>query len=536
VQGPVGEVGGAADETLGALRSVPPATTRRLVAAALFVVAVAVRFWGIGWGMPARYDLHPDETEHVMSHALAVSLADPDPKFLNYPSFLIYLIAVTNGLLSRLGWVGEVWQAHVIARSIVALFGSLTVPAAYWLATWMDASPLGPVLAGLWVALLPLHVWESHFAVTDVVMTFWIVVALGLSARIVRRGGDWRAFAAVGAVIGFGIASKYTAALVGLSPLVAAVLARPLEVRLSHLVALGAGAAVCAFVGTPFSFIHPRQLLDAMAFEYEHVHSLHYGFSLPASGWQYHKYVYELFAGFPFSLGFALWASAAAGTLWAVASMRRTFVPVFAFAIVFFAILGGWTFTPLRYQLPVVVVGAVFAGLWQGAWLSSGSRPRRALAAAAVLATLGYTTIFTLQTTDRFRHDTRIEAARWLDETLKPGTRLLVCGYRPYLAAPTRPEISVTFVNEAWISRLQERSDFDVVEISGLHYWRHERHQHHAFFPAYERFRHGGTGFRLVKRFEADFLNRDLYRRLDPMFAGYFVSPTLEFYERGGGA
>jgi hypothetical protein len=33
-----------------------------------------------------------------------------------------------------------------------------------------------------------------------------------------------------------------------------------------------------------------------------------------------------------------------------------------------------------------------------------------------------------------------------------------------------------------------------------------------------------------VKRFEADFINKRLYTRLDPMFEGYFVSPTLEFY------
>ena len=36
-----------------------------------------------------------------MSHALAISLADPDPHFLNYPSFLIYLIAIANGALTR---------------------------------------------------------------------------------------------------------------------------------------------------------------------------------------------------------------------------------------------------------------------------------------------------------------------------------------------------------------------------------------------------------------------------------------------------
>ncbi|MGH7899123.1 MAG: hypothetical protein ACREQQ_14300 [Candidatus Binatia bacterium] len=35
-----------------------------------------------------------------------------------------------------------------------------------------------------------------------------------------------------------------------------------------------------------------------------------------------------------------------------------------------------------------------------------------------------------------------------------------------------------------------------------------------------------------MKRFDGEFLNRSFYRRLDPMFAGYFVSPTVEFYAK----
>ncbi|HSD10440.1 MAG TPA: glycosyltransferase family 39 protein [Candidatus Binatia bacterium] len=502
------------------------------IAAGLLVLAAAVRFWGIYWGAPERIDLHPDEMQHVMSHALAVSLLDPDPKFLNYPSFLIYLIALANGVLARLGLVTAPWQSYVTARSIVATFGALTVPAAFWLAMELTGSFPGAALAALWVALLPLHVWESHFAVTDVVMTFWIFIALAASVRLLRSG-EPRDYAFTGAAIGFGIASKYTAALVGIAPLVASLLARrPIDSKLKGLFALVAAALVCSFVGTPFSFLHFGQFLAAMAYENDHVHSLHYGFSLPAAGWQYRKYVYELCAGFPFSFGFALYASAIAGTVWALVHLRRELVVLLSFAIPFFLILGHWTFTPLRYQMPVVLVGAILAGLWQGDWIQSASAVRRTVAWLAVVVTVVYTTIFSFQTTDRLRHDTRTEAAHWLDETLKPGERLLLCGYSPYLAIPTDRRIVVNAVNEVWIGKLASRTDFDLVEITAMHYWRHQRHRHPAFEPAYHRFRAGETGFRLVKSFDADFLNRDLYRRLDPMFAGYFISPTLEFYAR----
>jgi Dolichyl-phosphate-mannose-protein mannosyltransferase len=502
------------------------------VAAALFAVGASLRFWGIYWGMPVRIDLHPDEVEHVMAHALAVSWSDPDPHFLNYPSLLIYLIALGNGALTRLGLIHAPWQSYLLARSIVALFGAATAPAAFWLGIELGGSLLAAALAGLWVTVLPLHVWESHFAVTDVVMTFWIIVALAASVRLLRHGevGD---HLLVGAAIGLAIASKYTAALVGISPCIATALARrPMAVSLRNLVALGLAALVFCFFATPFTFLHFSQFREAMAYEYEHVHSLHYGFSLPAAGWQYHKYLYELVAGFPFSLGLALYGSAVAGAVWALSSPRRGTAVVLGFVVPFFAILGHWTFTPLRYMLPVLVVGAVFAGLWQVSWIESQQRTRQAIGATVAVLAFAYTAAFTVSTTARLRHDTRIEAAHWLDATLAPGTRLLICGFSPYMAIPTDPRIRVIPVNEVWISRLAGRTDFDVVEISSMHFWRYERHHQPAFDPAYRSFRHGERGFHLVKAFAADFLNRDFYRRLDPMFAGYFVSPTIEFYSR----
>jgi len=501
----------------------------------LFLLAAALRFFGLWWGAPERVDLHPDEMEHVMRHALSISLADPDPHFLNYPSLLIYLIAILNGALTRLGWVTEPWQSYIVARAIVASFGAATAPAVFWLVSELTGSVLAAMLSGLWLALLPLHVWESHFAVTDVVMTFWIVVVLALSVRLLHRDGV-RDYGLTGAAIGLAVASKYTAALVVVSPLVASLLAaRPVSASLIGLAVLGIAALFFCFLGTPFTFLHFWQFRQAMAFEYDHVHSLHYGFSLPAVGWQYHKYVYELCAGFPFSLGFALYGSAVAGSVWVLWNLRRENVVVLVFAASFFAILAHWTFVPLRYQLPVLVVGTALAGMWQAAWLESASRTQQALAAATVLVTGLYTAVFVVQTTARLRHDTRIEAAHWLDQTLRPGQRLLFCGYSPYLAIPSDPRIIVDAVNEAWISHLTDRHAVDLVEISSMHYWRHERHQHPAFAPEYRRFRAGEKGFRLVKRFDADFLNRELYRRLDPMFAGYFISPELEFYARDDG-
>jgi hypothetical protein len=85
-----------------------------------------------------------------------------------------------------------------------------------------------------------------------------------------------------------------------------------------------------------------------------------------------------------------------------------------------------------------------------------------------------------------------------------------VAGFRPYMARPTDPRTVVNSGNElSDLAARPPRDDFDLVEISSLHFWRYERHRHRAFHPAF-----------LVKAFETDFLNCEFYRHLAPMFAG----------------
>ena len=59
-----------------------------LLLAGIVALGAAVRIWGLMWGLPSRSDLHPDEHDYVIRHALEVSFARPDPGFINYPSFL----------------------------------------------------------------------------------------------------------------------------------------------------------------------------------------------------------------------------------------------------------------------------------------------------------------------------------------------------------------------------------------------------------------------------------------------------------------
>jgi len=497
---------------------------------AILLFAGAIRFYGIYWGAPERIDLHPDECEYVMGHALSLSLHDLDPHFLNYPTFLMYLIAGANGVFKEMGWIHDPWQSYLIGRAIVASFGALTALAAFLLAMELGSGLLGASLAGIWLALLPLHAWESHTATTDIPMAFWITMGLYASARLLhhRKAID---FIMVGALIGFATASKYTAALLAVAPVAAMVAGHaPWRIALKNLTLAAATALLCAFIATPYSFLHLQQTLAAMAYENVHVHGGHFGFStLSGHGIQYHPYAYELLAGWPFSMGIALYASSLCGLVWILLHPTPKRAVILTFFFVFFGLIGSWTFTPLRYSIPVLILMAIFAGMWQEDWIRSRQKWKRIIAAAMIAGTAIYTSIFTFETDRRFRHDTRVTAQHWLDQTMKPGQHLLLCGYHYYQAIPGNPDILTTTRRQDFIARPNDLNPFDLIEISSLFYDRYERNPTNIMHYAYAHFRHTDE-FHLIKRFSADFINKDFYTHLDPMFESYFISPTLEFY------
>ncbi|MFH0909234.1 MAG: glycosyltransferase family 39 protein [bacterium] len=513
---------------------------------AVFALAVGLRFWGLGWGMPDRIDLHPDEHDYVVGHALEVAHnvnlvmkgAEPftiktlDPMFLNYPSFLIYLTALIYGLLHQLGILVAQWQAYVVGRAISACFGAATVLAAMLMAREAGANKTGQLLAALWMALLPLNVWESHVAVTDVTMTFWVACTLWASMRLVRTG-RWRDYVMAGAFLGLSVGSKYTAAMTVVAVVAGVFLSgRPMKNTIPGLAAAAAVAVAACFVVTPYSFIRLGDVLKAMAYEHHHTTGHHFGFCLPAKGPQYHRYLYQVVAAWPFCLGIALYAAAVAGTIWGALRLNRARAVLLVFGAVFFGVTGHWNFVPLRYYLPLLTVAVVFAGMWLGAWLEADSAWRRRLGGAAMLVTLVYTLVFTFQTTGRFEDDTRMQAGRWLDETCRPGTSLLTCGWERYMGMPGNERaVKVRRGDEKSFWPELERRRFDVIEISSLHYDRHYRHDNRTYAKKYDALRDPAGPFRLAAKFESSFINRDVYGRLDPMFRGYFVSPTLEFYE-----
>jgi hypothetical protein len=154
----------------------------------VFAVALSLRVYGLRYGLPAVYN--PDEVA-IMSRALAFAKWDFNPHNFLYPSFYFYtlfawegltaLLAVATRSLASFGafqreFFVDPTRVFVAGRLLTALLGAATVVATGVLGSRVSSWFAGAV-AALLLAVVPLHVLNSHYVKHDVPVTFLIVLA-----------------------------------------------------------------------------------------------------------------------------------------------------------------------------------------------------------------------------------------------------------------------------------------------------------------------------------------------------------------------
>ena len=494
--------------------------------------ALVLRGYGLQWGLPGRFDLNPDE-ETVLEIIGRMGWQNLDPGQYFYGEFFYEACLLARGLLRGL-WPSIGDPALVLAyRGVSVLFGTATLAALYLLLRRIAPTGPAPLLGAALLAVMPLHVWDSHFAVTDVTLTFWMTATVTAAVWAYERP-SWGRFAVASALAGVATGTKFNGAFAAVAIALAAVAACwERRLRLRQLVAWGAlgltVALLALFVASPHMFLQWDASWRAFMREFNRVGIPHYS-GLGAPGWQYRPYVYQLGAAFPFSFGVALYGAVLAGLVYCAARWRPVLLIPFGYAVVYLAIVGRWQYVPIRYYLPVEPVLLLAPALALAAGLTAPAPRVRWGTAAGLIAVLGYTLAFTVSTTARFTDDTRLQAERWLRPLAEDGSTILTVGARWYLPDPRGPGVTRLLRYGAMPREVKHRRP-DYVVLTSLHYLRSYRRQD-ANVALWETVRRGELPYRLERRFRAEYLNWRFYTKLDPLFEGYFVSPTIEVYRR----
>jgi hypothetical protein len=151
---------------------------------------------------------------------------------------------------------------------LAALFGALTVPVVFEIARRIGGWRAGLVAAGI-LAILPVHVLYSQRARVDSLSVLLTAVGMLALHRLAERGRR-RDFISAGVMIGLATAANYTAVVLGVAYLGAAILVRKRSTSsaLARSIALGVGAGVVVFALTnPYFSLTPAAAVRNVIFQ-----------------------------------------------------------------------------------------------------------------------------------------------------------------------------------------------------------------------------------------------------------------------------
>ncbi len=443
--------------------------------AAILLVGVAVRFWGISFGLP--YTAAPDEPTHFLIGLRIFKNGDLHPHWLNYPSLMFYLNALALIPYYFVNKAFGIFQSpadipypeivtmgvgylqapseFLLSRGLSALLGAASIYLVYRVAQDLIPIPLAPfplsqrnagrggrglgvrgevaLLAALFLAISPAHVNLSHLIRPDVYAVFFALVTFFFAQRILRDPRPHNYFlAAVGA--GLSISSKYNMPLIVI-PIAAAHFIhfgmegwRRKEIYLAALVS-----------GVTFFATSPYVLLDFPLFQ------AGFGFEVYSQGIGGHAgtegNTFRWYLNFLATSEGAIALAALAQAVRILWTRTKEGLFLLAFPLTYFLFINQFIVRNDRTILPMLPFVHLLAAIFLvdlAAWIANRARlPRRAalavsLALAALMAFVPATQTLAANTR-LMQADARDSARVWLVANLPAGTRIATEAYTPYL-------------------------------------------------------------------------------------------------------
>ncbi|HJR59047.1 MAG TPA: glycosyltransferase family 39 protein [Vicinamibacterales bacterium] len=396
----------------------------------IIVLGGFLRLFGIWFGLPYPY-ARPDEDVATRKAIELLTSGDLNPHFFHWPSLTFYVFGAIYALAGLVKGVASgqaslaLHEQILLARVAVAVAGTATLFVLFRIGRRVADEGTGLLAAGL-LAVAILHVRESHFAMTDVLMTLFLTISLLLLLRAVDEGDDkaslvW--FAASGLIGGLAASTKYSGAAIvaALLPIIVSRTSRSLVSRRAWLPVIAFGGCFAgAFVATsPYIVLDFHAFLDGFRFTFGHLAA---GQNVDLGrGWVYH-----LTHSLPFGAGVPTFAAAIVGSVIMARHHRTHWSVLGSFAAVFFFLIGAGYLVFFRYVLPLLPIVCLAAAV--GIRHAASSLVRRtslslATSLGILIAIIAGPGLVNSMWFDLLlaRTDSRVVAARWLETNLRPG-------------------------------------------------------------------------------------------------------------------
>lgn len=430
--------------------------------AGIGVVAILLRVINITPSFPYIAYIDEGHVLHPVMHLLRERTWDPGS--YGYPPATFYILAVAEQIASPVakaitghslvnempvpGFSGVPDRIYdlvgpplllIVARLVMLLFGVGTVLFTALLARTLFGSAVAEC-AALVAAVCPAFVFRGSFVMVDTATTFWVSVALFLSARIFlvdraepdrtssRSGASLFLVALSGFVSALSVASKYSAAVIVPLAASATILgAATMTKKLRRSAAFVSGAAIGVLAGAPtfvFRFIPVKHALEEQTNFYK---------SLTAGK----TYLWQSLQSYELGIPMLLCALGGMALLLLSHRHRLPAAAWLAFATLWTLPLLRFPFQPLRNLVPlfpVLCIAAAYFIVKAFEWRSNGGGALAGSALGLVSITLlliSFVKGFLLIESSQVWKDSRVEAVDWLARHARGWDKVLI---RPELA------------------------------------------------------------------------------------------------------
>lgn len=424
--------------------------------ALILLIALGLRVWGIGFGLPNLE--HPDEDAVLMPALQMVKTGDLEPQRMEYGTFhiytlvpvsmLVYLQAAQNGRIDapqnipiyERGTYPATYpfpEFFLAARLVSALYGTGTVLLIYMLVRRLQRRASAALIAAALAAVLPAFVTHGRFATTDMALTFYVTLSLYLLLRVYDNWehDEMWAYAGAGFVCGLAASTKFNGVVLAFPLLLVPLLkVRSLDGLLRMRVLIGPLAMAAGFLaGTPYALLNIPEFLNWFGYSLRLYNVAAPGAEPVGTSWQWHLSYHVsspnaivFFLGlFGFLLSWRYWG-------------RRGWLLNSLALLLWFAIVTQ-TRREARMWLPTAPVFVAWAALTVD-WLVSFARQRwprlarpmwRVVLPVVVVIPL---LVGSIRIANGFRSDdVRTMTQRWIQENVPAESKLAVEYFAPNL-------------------------------------------------------------------------------------------------------
>jgi 4-amino-4-deoxy-L-arabinose transferase-like glycosyltransferase len=383
--------------------------------------ALLLRVAGLDWGFPLL--CHPDEFA-IADHAYhLVETRSLDPGRYYRPNLVsIYLGAASFAALSPLVFgrpLTDTFPVHpeffyLVSRSISALFGALSVYAAWRVAREYRRDAALP--AAFLFALLPSYVEHAHYATPDVSLTFFALMTVLFTVRYLRRP-RYRELLLTALFCALATMEKYPGLLTAVwaGAAVAARHVREPRTGAKRLAAMGVVFAVLFVLLAPGLVLNAQRVMDTLRSESRAEH-----LGADQLGWAGNALFYaRSYVGLT---GLLMLVPLAAGAAALVRRERLLALPLF-FGVFYWLVLSRVPLHWERWAPPMYTSGLLLSAIGACELLDRargwGAGPRRvalaAWTAAAVVALAHLALAAAVKTLSACLKDPRVAALEYLD-------------------------------------------------------------------------------------------------------------------------